>query len=64
MIASKLDSPLWLPNIPAFVLKLVLGEMSVLVLEGQLVSSKKLEKLGYQFKYYNLDNALEDVLKE
>ena len=64
MIASKLDSPLWLPNIPAFLLKLVLGEMSVLVLEGQLVSSKKLEKLGYQFKYYNLDNALEDVLKE
>lgn len=62
MIASKLDSPLWLPNIPSFALKLLLGEMSVLVLEGQLVSSQKIEQLGYQFKYYNLENALQDLL--
>jgi uncharacterized protein (TIGR01777 family) len=62
MIASKLNCPLWLPNIPSFVLKLVLGEMSVLVLEGQLVSSHKIEELGYHFKYYNLENALQDLL--
>ena len=62
MIASKLDNPLWLPNIPSFALKLLLGEMSVLVLEGQLVSSQKLEKLGYQFKFYNLENTLQDLL--
>lgn len=64
MIASKLDSPLWLPNVPAFALKLILGEMSALVLEGQLVSSKKIEQLGYSFKYYNLDNALHNLLEE
>jgi uncharacterized protein len=62
MIASKLDSPLWMPNIPDFAIKLLLGEMSVLVLEGQLVSSQKVEKLGYPFKYYNLENALQDLL--
>ncbi len=62
MIAAKLESPLWLPNIPAFVLKLILGEMAVLVVEGQLVSSQKIEKLGYQFKFYNLENALQDLL--
>jgi len=62
MIASKLDSPLWMPNIPAFALKLLLGEMSVLVLEGQLVSSQKIEQLGYQFKFYNLETALQDLL--
>lgn len=62
IIASKLDSPLWMPNIPAFALKMLLGEMSVLVLEGQLVSSNKIEQLGYQFKYYNLENALQDLL--
>ncbi|MEH6764435.1 MAG: TIGR01777 family oxidoreductase [Aequorivita antarctica] len=62
MIASKLDSPLWLPNIPDFALKLLLGEMSVLVLEGQLVSSQKIEQLGYKFKFYNLENALQDLL--
>ncbi|WP_310993853.1 TIGR01777 family oxidoreductase [Aequorivita marina] len=62
MIASKMDNPLWLPNIPSFALKLILGEMAILVLEGQLVSSQKIEKLGYQFKYYNLENALQDLL--
>lgn len=62
MIASKMENPLWMPNIPSFVLKLLLGEMSVLVLEGQLVSSQKIEQLGYQFKFYNLENALQDLL--
>lgn len=62
LIAAKLENPLWMPNIPAFALKLLLGEMSVLVLEGQLVSSKKIEQLGYQFKFYNLENALQDLL--
>lgn len=62
MIASQLDSPLWLPNIPGFAIKILLGEMSVLVLKGQLVSSKKIERLGYHFKFYNLENALQDLL--
>ncbi|HET8803973.1 MAG TPA: TIGR01777 family oxidoreductase [Aequorivita sp.] len=62
LIASKLDSPLLLPNIPAFALELLLGEMAILVLEGQLVSSHKIEQLGYSFKFYNLENALQDLL--
>ncbi len=62
LIASKLDCPLWLPNIPAFALELLLGEMAILVLEGQLVSSHKIEQLGYSFKFYNLENALQDLL--
>lgn len=62
MIATQLDAPLWLPNIPAFALKCLIGEMSVLVLEGQLVSSKKIEQSGYHFKFYNLDNVLQDLL--
>ena len=62
MIATKLESPLWLPNIPDFAMKLLLGNMAVLVIEGQLVSSQKLEKLGYNFKYYNLETALQDLL--
>lgn len=62
LIASHLNSPLWMPNVPAFALRLILGEMAVLVLEGQLVSSKKIEELGYTFKYYNIDSAIQDLL--
>ena len=63
LIAAQLGSPIWLPPIPAPFLKLVLGEMAVLVVEGQLVSSKKIEELGYGFKFYNIESALQDLLQ-
>lgn len=61
-LANLLEAPLWLPKTPAFLLKLVLGEMSVLALEGQLVSSKKIEESGYRFRFSNLELALKDLL--
>lgn len=63
LIALRLGKPLWMPKVPAFALKLVLGEMSTLVLEGQLVSSRKIKKVGYPFKFYNIEVALNDLLK-
>ena len=64
LIANTLEKPLWLPNVPAFVLKLLLGEMSMLVLQGQMVSSKKLEDSGFGFHYFNLQRALDDLLED
>jgi uncharacterized protein (TIGR01777 family) len=61
-IAINLGSPLWLPDVPPFVLKLMLGEMAILALEGQLVSSRKLELSGYVFKYPNIELACSDLL--
>jgi hypothetical protein len=61
-VAKFLDKSLWLPNVPGFVLKIVLGEMAVLALEGQLVSSRKIEKLGFIFKYANIESAVADLL--
>ena len=63
LIANRLGKPLWMPKVPAFALKIVLGEMSTLVVEGQLVSSRKIKKVGYPFKFYNIDAALNDLLK-
>jgi len=60
-LADQLNKPLWLPNVPEFVLKLTLGEMSQIVVSSQLVSSKKIEENGYRFKYSNLSKALEDL---
>jgi len=61
-IASHLNKPLWLPKVPAWALKLLLGEMSEIVLESQLVSAKKLETAGFDFHYVNLENAIENLL--
>ena len=61
-IAKNLGNSVWLPRIPAVALQLALGEMSKVVLSSQLVSSEKIEKAGYDFKYKNLSKALEDLI--
>ena len=62
-IATVLKKPLFLPNIPKFFMKLVLGEMHTILFDSQRVSSKKIEDKGFYFKYHHLEPALEDLLK-
>jgi uncharacterized protein (TIGR01777 family) len=60
-LASILEKPLWLPNVPAFVLKAAMGEMSQIVLGGNRVSSKKIEATGFEFEYRDLRSALQAI---
>ncbi|RZJ50928.1 MAG: TIGR01777 family protein [Chryseobacterium sp.] len=62
-IAEVLNKPMFMPNIPAFVMKLIFGELSVVLLEGSRTSSEKLQKTGFQFKFTDLKDALKDLLK-
>lgn len=62
MVAKSLKKPLVLPNIPKFLMQLILGEMHILLFESQRVCSKKIEEQGYRFEYSNLQPALEDLL--
>jgi uncharacterized protein (TIGR01777 family) len=61
-IAKTLNRPLILPNIPKNIMQLVLGEMHLLLFESQRVSSKKVEDLGFEFKYHHLQPALQDLI--
>ena len=63
-IAKVLKRPLILPRVPEFALRAMLGPMSEIVTKGQRVSSKKIETLGFLFKYHQLQSALEDLLKD
>ena len=63
-IARILKRPLWLPAVPAFVLRAILGEMADVVLHGAKVSCSKIEKTGFTFQFLNLDSALIDLLKK
>lgn len=60
-LAKIMDKKIWLPNVPSFVLKLVMGDMSEMVLSSQLVSSKKIENTGYEFRFVNLEKALKEL---
>lgn len=61
-IADALGKPYFMPNVPKFVLELVLGEMSALLFASQNVSAKKIIGQGYQFKYLSLEKALKEAL--
>ncbi|MBT8245346.1 MAG: TIGR01777 family protein [Winogradskyella sp.] len=60
--ATVLSRSLILPNIPKFAMKLVLGEMHIILFESQRVSSQKIEQEGFDFKYHHLKPALQDLL--
>ncbi|MFW6006188.1 MAG: TIGR01777 family oxidoreductase [Candidatus Bipolaricaulota bacterium] len=49
-------------RVPGFPFRVLLGEASKLVLEGQKVRPARLEELGFEFEYPILDQALEDLL--
>ncbi|SHG33571.1 hypothetical protein SAMN05443549_103300 [Flavobacterium fluvii] len=55
---------IWLPNVPAFLLKIVLGEMAQIVLTGQRVSSVKIEETGFKFQFTTLETALRNCVVE
>lgn len=61
-IATTLNKPLFLPNIPRFAMKLVLGEMHTILFDSQRVSSKKIEDKGFYFEYHHLKPALGNLL--
>jgi uncharacterized protein (TIGR01777 family) len=60
-IAKTLKKPLWLPNIPAFLLKLIFGEMSAVVLGSTRMDVKKITAMGFQFRYPDIDSALQEI---
>ncbi len=63
-LGKVLSRPTILP-VPSFGIKMLFGEMGEkLLLEGARVLPKKLEGLGFDFEYPNLENALRHVLEE
>ena len=63
-LAKILKKPLFMPNVPGFILKAILGEMSVIVLNGSRVSPEKIIKAGYTFKFPSLEDALRDICND
>jgi len=63
-LAKKLNKALWLPNIPKFILNLFFGQRSILLLSGSAVSSNKLIKTGFGFKYPTFKEALNHLLQK
>lgn len=62
-VAAILGKKMVFPKVPSFMLRIMFGEMSNLILKGSRVSSDKIEKLGFKFKYPELNSALINLIK-
>jgi uncharacterized protein (TIGR01777 family) len=51
-------------KLPEWFLKLFLGELAAIILSSQKVSSQKIIKEGYNFKFPDIKESLEDILKK
>ncbi len=61
-LAKVYGYSLWLPKVSTFLIKIVLGEMALIILKGRRVSSDKIEQTGFQFRFKNLEVALRDCI--
>ena len=61
-LGQALHRPVLFP-VPAFALRVMLGEAAEAILSGQNVVPKAITAAGYQFKYPKLAGALQSILK-
>jgi len=60
-LAKELKKPFWIPAVPSFILKAVLGEQSHLLLDSARVSSEKLQIEGFTFEFGDIKKALQNI---
>jgi hypothetical protein len=46
------------PNVPSFLIRLLFGEMAVMLLEGSKVSNNKIKSTGYKFDFDTIQKSL------
>ena len=63
-LAKVVNRPICFPNIPSIAMKILLGEMSTILIYGSRVSPEKILSLGYQFKFLKLEQALKNLLSK
>jgi uncharacterized protein len=62
-LATACKRPFFMPNLPAALLRLLLGEMSVMLLEGQHLSNERISAAGLKYRYADLDAALASAVE-
>ncbi|MFD2566196.1 TIGR01777 family oxidoreductase [Pseudotenacibaculum haliotis] len=61
ILAKTVKRPFLPIGVPAFLLKMIFGEMAAILLEGSRVSSQKIQDTGFSFQFPDLSSALSDT---
>lgn len=62
IMAGIMEKPFFLPSVPSFVLRMVLGEKASIILGGNRVSPKKIVDEGFRFKFEHVEDALFNII--
>jgi uncharacterized protein (TIGR01777 family) len=62
IVANELKRPYWF-HLPSFLLRIPLGEMTVMLTEGAYSQPRRLLELGYKFQFPKLEGAVRDLFK-
>ena len=60
-LASANKKKIWLPNVPAFIMKGIYGELADILIHGVRVSNKKIMDTGFKFKFKSLEKAFHNI---
>jgi uncharacterized protein (TIGR01777 family) len=63
-IARQLRRKVWLPPVPSFALRLLLGEMADLVVKGSNITSTRITESDFKFRFPQLQDAIGSLLKQ
>ena len=63
LLGEALKRPTFMPPVPGFMIRLLMGEFGSVLLEGQRVIPRELLGKGFQFQFPNLREALGDLLR-
>jgi len=63
LIGKALGKPVFLPPVPGFVIRLMLGEFGSVILKGQRVYPRRLTDQGFRFTFPTIEEALADLLQ-
>jgi NAD dependent epimerase/dehydratase family enzyme len=59
-IAQELKRPFWF-HLPTTLLRILLGEMSVVLTNGSYSTPKRLLEIGYKFQFPKLEDAVRNL---
>lgn len=63
-LANTMGKPYFMPRVPFWILKMIMGERSSLLTQGNSVSSSKIISSGFHFEFDDLKACLQDLLQK
>lgn len=62
-LANVMKRPFFMPHVPSFLMRLIMGEAAGMILGGSRISSRKIQDAGYEFQYDTSEKAMKASLK-